>query len=68
MTNDPTLGELHADGKLGNSVAQLYGRLLGAHWREYPVSIGHKAIEIERERHQRGIDLRGKAHTNHRAA
>ena len=68
MSNDLTLGELHADGKLGNSVAQLYGRLLGTHWREYPVSIGHEAIAFERERHQRGIDLRGKANTNHRAA
>ncbi len=68
MTNDPTLGELRDQGKLGNSVAHLYGRLLGAHWRDYPVSFGHKAIALERERHERGIDLRGRVGRNHRAA
>ena len=58
MTIDPTLGQLHDEGKLGDSVANLYGRLLGPHWREYPVSFGHRVVAVERERHQRGIDLR----------
>ena len=69
MTTDPTLGELHTEGRLGNSVANLYGRLLGPHWGEYPVSFGHRAVAIERERHQHGIDLRGQRGTaSHRAA
>jgi hypothetical protein len=69
MTTDPTLGELHKEGKLGNSVANLYGRLLGANWREYPVSFAHKAVAIERERHGRGIDLRERrSSAGHRAA
>ena len=69
MTTDVTLGQLHDAGRLGKSVANLYARLLGTHWREYPVSFGHKAIAMERERHQRGIDLRARQNSaRHRAA
>jgi len=60
--DDGTLGELERDGRIGNALALLYGRLLGSGWRECRVSAAHEAIAYERYRHEHGIDLRRNRH------